>query len=862
MNRKIHFGGIFAASILLALMLLGFRPEPLAEAARNGPGDIPVATKQHLVETYGKLPLSFEANLGQTSSQVKFLSRAQGYTLFLTRHAEAVLVLGKSAPKRTPAQPADKLAAFVEPQREAVPPAVLRMKLVGAKLTPQVEGVEEFPGKANYIIGNDPKKWRTNVPTYAKVRYHEVYPGVDLVYYGKQRQLEHDFIVAPGADPSSITLGFAGAEKMSLDPRRGALVLSVKGGEVRFEKPRIYQELGGTWREISGGYVLKNANGVGFAVAAYDANKPLVIDPTLFYSTYLGGSGEDLGLGIAADGVGNAYVTGETGSTDFPGASSSMIQSSNGGGFDAFVAKINAAGTALVYSTYLGGSSDDLGFGIAVDAAGNAYVTGETGSTDFHGASSSMIQSSNGGGFDAFVAKINAGGTALVYSTYLGGSSDDLGFGIAADGAGNAYVTGYTLSTDFPGASSSMIQSSNGGGFDAFVAKFNAGGTALVYSTYLGGSGDDAGQGIAVDAAGHAYVTGYTFSTNFPTTLLAFQSSNAGSADAFVTKLNPTGSAPLVYSTYLGGTDPDVGQGIAVDATGNAYVTGNTVSTDFPTTLLAFQSANAGSTDAFVTKLNPAGSVPLVYSTYLGGSGDDFGQGIAVDAAGNAYVTGYTGSTNFPTTAGAFQIANAGSNDAFVTTLNPAGSAPLVFSTYLGGSSDDFGFGIAVDAAGNAYVTGQTLSTNFTTTPGVFQSTNAGNSDAFVTKIAGFSTCKPEKDDVEGHGHERGDDGREGEFHFCKSSGDMDFDERDRDGKIGRRMKGKMRTVTVLGDQAIISGSGTLADGTPVNYTAVFLGNQPVVGTNHFAISWIAANGSVFQTSGPLTDGSIVVQPQ
>src|SRR6266480_1519865 len=682
MNCKIHFGGIFAASILLALMLLGFRPEPLAEATRNGHGDIPVATKQHPLETYGKLPLSFEANLGQTSSQVKFLSRAQGYTLFLTRHAEAVLVLGKSAPKRTPAQPADKLAAFVEPQREAVPPAVLRMKLLGAKLTPQVESVDEFPGKANYIIGNDPKKWRTNVPTYAKVRYREVYPGVDLVYYGKQRQLEHDFIVAPGADPSSITLGFAGAEKMSLDPRRGALVLSVKGGEVRFEKPRIYQELGGTWREISGGYVLKNANGVGFAVAAYDANKPLVIDPTLFYSTYLGGSGEDLGLGIAADGAGNAYVTGETLSTVFPGASSSTIQSSNGGGIDAFVAKFNAGGTALVYSTYLGGSSDDLGFGIAVDAAGNAYVTGETGSTDFHG------------------------------------------------------------------ASSSMIQSSNGGGFDAFVAKFNAGGTALVYSTYLGGSGDEVGQGIAVDAAGHAYVTGFTVSTNFPTTAGAFQIDNAGSADAFVTKLNPAGSAPLVYSTYLGGSDPDVGQGIAVDAAGNAYVTGNTVSTNFPTTAGVFQIDNAGGADAFVTKLNPAGAAPLVYSTYLGGSSDDFGQGIAVDAAGNAYVTGYTGSTNFPTTAGAFQIANAGSND------------------------------------------------------------------AFVTKIAGFSTCKPEKHDVEGHGHERGDDGREGEFHFCKSSGDMDFDERDRDGKIvGRPMKGKMRTVTVLGDQAIISGSGTLADG-------------------------------------------------
>ncbi|HYW98673.1 MAG TPA: SBBP repeat-containing protein, partial [Candidatus Elarobacter sp.] len=266
----------------------------------------------------------------------------------------------------------------------------------------------------------------------------------------------------------------------------------------------------------------------------------------------------------------------------------------------------------------------------------------------------------------------------------------------------------------------------------------------------------------------------------------------------------------------------------------------------------------------FVTKLNPAGSAPLVYSTYLGGSGDDVGQGIAVDAAGNAYVTGYTGSTNFPTTAGAFQSANAGGNDAFVTTLNPAGSAPLVYSTYFGGSSDDFGFGIAVDAAGNAYVTGQTLSTIFPTTPGAFQRANAGSSDAFVTKIAGgVPTCKPEQHDVEGRGHEKGDDGREGEFHFCKSSGEMDFDERDNDGKIvGQPMKGKMSSFTVLGNQAVIIGSGTLANGTPVNYTAVVLGNQPVIGANHFAISWFAANGSVFRTSGPLTDGSIVVQPQ
>jgi len=599
MNRKIFFRGAFGTSILLALTVIGFRPEPLAEAARNGSGDIPKAAKQHLVETYGKLPLSFEANLGQTSSQVKFLSRGQGYTLFLTRHAEAVLALGKTAPKRTLVQPVANLSAVVEPQPEPAPPAVLRMKLVGAKRTPQVEGLGKFPGNANYFIGNDPKKWRTNVPTYAKVRYREVYPGVDLVYYGNQRQLEHDFIIAPGTDPGSITMAVEGAERLSLDAQ-GDLVLAMKEGEVRFQKPMVYQEIDGVRREIPSSYMFKDAHQVGFQVAAYDVSRALVIDPVLAYSTYLGGSSDDMGRAIAVDSGGNAYVTGITFSTNFPGASSSLIQSSHGGGTDAFVAKINALGTALVYSTYLGGSSDEEGYGIAVDSVGNAYVTGFTSSTNFPGASSSMIQPSNGGGTDAFVATINALGTALLYSTYLGGSGNDQGLGIAVDSVSNAYVIGFTNSTNFPGASSSLIQPSGYGG---------------------------------------------------------------------------------------------------------AY-------------------------------------------------------------------------------------------------------------------------------------------------------------DAFVLKISNI-TCKPKNDDVEGDGHERGDDGREGKFHFCKSSGEMDFEERASDGKIlGQPMRGKMNTVTLSRNQAVITGSGTLADGTPLNYTAVVLGNQPVIGANHFAISWIAANGSVFQTSGGLTDGYIVVNSQ
>ena len=354
MNHKILFRGVFGTSILLALIVLGIRPEPLAEAARNGSGDIPKAAKEHLVETYGRLPLSFEANAGQTSSQVKFLSRGQGYTLFLTRRAEAVLVLAESPRKRTPAPPTDKLSALVKPQPEAASPAVLRMKLVGAKRTPRVEGLDEFPGKANYFVGNDPKKWRTNVPMYAKVRAHAVYPGVDLVYYGNQRQLEHDFIVAPGADPGAITMVVEGAERLSLDAQ-GDLVLAMKDGEVRLQKPVVYQEVDGVRQEIPSRYTLKNAHRVGFQIAAYDASRPLTIDPVLAYSTYLGGSGGDGGFGIAVDSSGDAYVTGLTFSSDFPTKNPTAgacvgtcgTTASNG---NAFVTKLTPSGSGLVYS--------------------------------------------------------------------------------------------------------------------------------------------------------------------------------------------------------------------------------------------------------------------------------------------------------------------------------------------------------------------------------------------------------------------------------------------------------------------------------------------------------------------------------
>ena len=415
MDRKFS---VFGTSALSILIVIGFRPAPLAEAAKTGSADLSKTTQLHLVETYGKLPLSFEMNMGQTNRQVKFLSRGQGYTLFLTQRAEAVLVFGKSGPKRTSPQSGDRFSPVVSAQPKATPPAVLRMKLVGAKLSPQAEGLDELSGKANYFVGNDPKNWRTNVPAYAKAKLRGVYPGVDLVYYGNQGQLEHDFIVAPGANPASVTMAVAGADRLSLDAQ-GDLILAMKDGEVRFRKPVAYQSFDGARREIPSSYRLKSAHQVGFQVAAYDESRPLIIDPVLAYSTYLGGSGAfDYGLGIAVDGAGDAYVTGQTTSSDFP-TTMGAFQTSSGGNEDVFVTKLNSTGSGLVYSTYLGGNGTDIGYGIAVNATGNAYVTGQ-GSANFPTTLGAFQTTLGGCSYAVFVTKLNPAGSGLVYSTYLG----------------------------------------------------------------------------------------------------------------------------------------------------------------------------------------------------------------------------------------------------------------------------------------------------------------------------------------------------------------------------------------------------------------------------------------------------------
>ncbi len=659
------------------------------------------------------------------------------------------------------------------------PAAALRIALVGANPAPQLAGLEELPGKSNYFIGNDPKKWRTGVPAYAKVQYKQVYPGVDLVYYGNQRELEYDFVVRPGADPKVIRLAVVGGG--TVRPQLGAvrepplridadgdLVIETDGGELRFRKPLVYQvETDNRKSEIQnrklldGRYVLRASNRkskiqdqtyeVSFEVAAYDPRKPLIIDPVLSYSSYLGGTATDSGTSIAVDSSGNAYITGSTFSTDFP-FTAGVVQPAIGGGtclsgsasrpcFDVFVTKLNPTGSALVYSTYFGGTGEDFGSGIAVDGAFNAYVTGTTSSTNFPTTLGAFQTALKGlGSSDAFVTKLSPNGSALVYSTYLGGSGTDTSSGIAVDSSGSAYVTGSTSSNDFPVTLGSFQVIPGGGATDAFVVKMKPDGSDRVYASFLGGKGTETGFGIAVDALGNAYVTGETASTDFPTTGGVVQAAfGGGTTDAFVTKVSPDGSTK-VYSTFLGGSDNDRGTAITVDSSGSAYLTGFTNSINFPTA--SPLQAKAGTPpDAFVTKLNATASA-LVYSTFLGGSGGDLGNGIAVDSSGNAYVAGQTGSPDFPV-ASPIETAISGGLDAFVTEINAAGSA-LLFSSYLGGSGPDGGNGIALDASGNIYVTGTTSSTDFPTIVGSFQTSNAGAlrvppgglSRAFVSKIS------------------------------------------------------------------------------------------------------------------------------
>jgi hypothetical protein len=729
-----------------------------------------VATQRRVLDSYGQIPLSFEANQGQTEKQVRFLTRGSGYTLFLTDDA-AVLTL----------QGAARQSALVGGNQSIEDPAFLRMNLVGANHSPKVSGLDEQQGKTNYFTGNDPTKWRTNVVNYSRVKYNNAYPGIDLIYYGNQRQLEYDFVVAPGANPRAILLDLE--QDCSSDSksngrlhlgthcrpplriaRNGDLVATIQGREVRFSKPILYQgkEAFDPRRRdedrrsvmassaIHGRWVLKGDSRVGFEVGAYDTTKPLIIDPALNYSTYLGGSLFTAIYGVAVDSSGAAYVTGGVTSTDFP-VTPGVVQPKYSGNHDAFVTKLNPTGTGLVYSTYLGGSGIDHGSSIAVDAFGNAYVAGTTSSKNFPvtpGAFQTVCRGCGGTSPDGFVSKLNPAGSALVYSTFLGGSGYEHFAAMTIDGSGDAYVTGFSCSLDYPTTAGAFQTTFKGSctpfGGNVVVSELNATGSALVYSTYLGGTGTDDANAVIVDASGNTYVAGYSTSTDFPTTAGAFQTHNAGKNDVFVTKLNSAGAA-LLYSTYIGGSSDDQAWGLRVDSVGNAYVVGQTTSTNFPTTAGAFQtSCNSCTganpqTDGFVTKLDSTGS-SQVYSTYLGGSGQDVAFAISLGSMGDAYVAGETNSKDFKTTPGAFQPTVGGSTNAFITRLHPTGNS-AIYSTYFANNSTTI-LGISVNPTNGSFVVaGRTYSTTFPIAPGAFQTTcNTCNNknkaaDGFVTKF-------------------------------------------------------------------------------------------------------------------------------
>jgi hypothetical protein len=666
-------------------------------------------------ELHRRLPLTFETNRGQAEPDVRFVGRADNFALLLKAN-EAVLSLRKPQQESL----VSALPSATQLKAQTSRSHRLSMKLEGANPKPLVAGHEAQDVRANYFIGNDQSKWIRGVETYARVQYSGVYDGVDLVFYGNERQLEYDFTVGPGANPEEIRMRFDGADNIELSSE-GALVLYTAAGEVKHERPVAYQETNGSRQEVAADFKRLDDGTIGFEVGTYDHSQPLVIDPILVYSTYVGGSADDSCRGIVADAAGNVFLTGDSFSSDF-------LRQASPTNSDIFIGKLSSNGLLLTYS-FFGGSQNDSATGLAVDPSGNIYLCGRTESPDFPVFNS--IGLALKGTSDAFVVKLTPQADQFFYSSLVGGAGVETGVSIAADIAGSAYITGRTSSTDYP--TFLAIQPIYGGGdSDAFISKIAPDGKSLVYSTFLGGGANENAtekSGISIDASGNAYVTGDTQSTDFPTSnaLRTTKDGSASSADGFVAKIDP-GGINFVYATYLGGSQDDSGFGIAADPTGNAYVTGRTRSTSF--TGSSATRPTTATSDAFVAKINPAGSA-ISYLTFLGGtSGDESGNAIVIDSTGNAVIAGTAGE-GAPTVS-AIQSSFKGGGDAFVAKLGPSGS--VTFSSYLGGSNEDVALAVSLDGNGAIYFAGFTSSTDFlTATPLVRE--NRGARDIFIAKI-------------------------------------------------------------------------------------------------------------------------------
>ncbi len=698
--------------------------------------------------TYGKIPLYFIKNEGQLPDRIKYYEKGPGHSIFFSE-GDVAFNFKKASDQLPPASEASSpvrsgSSVNTRDRKKGAEFSVVRLFPVGMQEGVRIDAQQQQEGKVNYFIGKDPEKWRTDIATYGSVVYHEAYPGVDIKFYGSNHALEYDVIVNPGADPSQVRFGYQGVRDFAITSEGDLCLQLPDGGSLTHRKPIVYQEINGKRYPVEGRFDVEPCSPkalpddpeliFGFEIASYRRDYPLIIDPVLVYSTYLGGLGSDEGQAVAVDTSGNAYITGKTYSNNFPTTLPGLGFFAEGDA-DVFVTKLNATGTALIYSSYLGGGDMDSGLAIAVDSLGCAYLTGETASDDFPTTPSAFANRPGSTGYsDAFAVKLNTAGSALIYSTYLGGSLDDIGQGIAVDKFGQAYIGGVTSSNDFP-IYGTPLQLSYGGGYsDAFVVKLNNLGTAIPYSTFIGGTQTDAAWAIALDDNGSIYVAGETASSNFPVSG-GFQGTfGGGDLDAFVMKIMGA-SGQAAYATFLGGSKADFARGIAVDASRHAYVTGKTSSLDFPLANAIQSTYGGGDADAFVAKLSPQGDA-LSYATFLGGGGSDVGYAITLDGSGNAYATGRT-SGNFPTVKGIQSTYRGGSSDGFVTRINATGDR-IDYSTYLGGGAADIGYSIVAGTVGNVYVTGKTSSVDFPVTPNAFMTSDPNNprgSDAFVAKL-------------------------------------------------------------------------------------------------------------------------------
>ncbi|MBN1213533.1 MAG: SBBP repeat-containing protein [candidate division Zixibacteria bacterium] len=668
--------------------------------------------------------MTFTANQGQWNQQTLFRCDAGSALLWFTHdgvyyHFNRRLGNSEEYTARLPhrmSEPADNPPVFER--------LLIKSNFIAANPEPVIKGNALLSHRSNFILGNDPARWRTNVPSYESLTYEDIYPGINLVYYSKNGHMEYDFVVFPGADPAVIKIRYDGVERISVN-ETGELQLTTAWGTVTEQKPVFYQDINGERQTVTGRYLILGETTFGFEPDRnYDPTLPLIIDPVLVFSTYMGGSVEDWGLDIAVDDNSNVYVVGMTYSSDFP-TENPLIDTITGSS-DAFMTKLKATGDEFIYSTYLGGDGFDFGLALTIDGDGNIYLTGVTYAADFP--TESPLQGTYGGNGDAFVVKLNNTGESLIFSTYLGGGSYDSGEDIILDANGNIYVTGGTDSESFPTQdplfNNQLLR-------DAFISKITPDGSSFVFSTYLGGERGDFGKALCLDADTNIIILGSTNSDNFPS-FRAYQDERAGFYDAFITRINAN-ATNLIYSTYLGGGDDDWPVDMEIDANGFVYLTGYTYSLDFPK-YLPFQNAKDDSADAFVTKLDSSG-VSLVFSTFFGGSKNDYSQGITVDNDGKIYISGSTGSSDFPLKR-ELQTYQA-NNDAFVTKFNDDASL-LFYSTCLGGTGSDAANCIDIDNTGNVYLTGSTSSIDFpTVTP--YCDTLTGLKDVFVTKI--FDDC-------------------------------------------------------------------------------------------------------------------------